>query len=70
MATVILGGLLSSTLLDIIVTPVVFHQFGKQALETYFKNKNIGLSHSGNFSANDSQTNAAPFAGPVLTEQR
>ena len=38
-ATVILGGLLSSTLLDIIVTPVVFHQFGKQALATYFKNK-------------------------------
>ncbi|MCY7349325.1 MAG: efflux RND transporter permease subunit [Cytophagaceae bacterium] len=39
-ATVILGGLISSTLLDIIVTPVVFHQFGKKALETYFKNKN------------------------------
>ncbi|MCY7356585.1 MAG: efflux RND transporter permease subunit, partial [Rudanella sp.] len=38
-ATVILGGLLSSTLLDIIVTPVVFHQFGKRALETYFRNK-------------------------------
>ena len=41
-ATVILGGLLSSTLLDIIVTPVVFHQFGKRALTTYFKNKNQG----------------------------
>ncbi len=41
-ATVILGGLLSSTLLDIIVTPVVFHQFGKRALETYVKNKNQG----------------------------
>jgi len=39
-ATVILGGLISSTLLDIIVTPVLFHQFGKKALETYFKNKN------------------------------
>ncbi len=41
-ATVILGGLLSSTLLDIIVTPVVFHQFGKRALATYFRNKNQG----------------------------
>lgn len=41
-ATVILGGLLSSTLLDIIVTPVVFHQFGKRALATYFKNKDQG----------------------------
>ncbi|MBC7569679.1 MAG: efflux RND transporter permease subunit [Spirosoma sp.] len=38
-ATVILGGLISSTLLDIIVTPVVFHQFGKRALDTYFRNK-------------------------------
>ncbi len=38
-ATVILGGLISSTLLDIIVTPVVFHQFGKRALQTYFRNK-------------------------------
>ncbi len=38
-ATVILGGLISSTLLDIIVTPVVFHQFGKRALETYFRNR-------------------------------
>lgn len=41
-ATVILGGLLSSTLLDIIVTPVVFHQFGKRALDAYFRNKNQG----------------------------
>lgn len=38
-ATVILGGLISSTLLDIIVTPVVFKQFGKKALEQYFKAK-------------------------------
>ncbi len=36
-ATVILGGLISSTLLDMIVTPVVFKQFGKKALETYLK---------------------------------
>jgi HME family heavy-metal exporter len=36
-ATVILGGLISSTLLDIIVTPIVFKQFGKKALEQYFK---------------------------------
>lgn len=38
-ATVILGGLISSTLLDIIVTPVVFKRFGKKALESYFKAK-------------------------------
>jgi Cu/Ag efflux pump CusA len=34
-ATVILGGLISSTLLDIIVTPVIFKRFGKKALEQY-----------------------------------
>ncbi len=34
-ATVILGGLLSSTLLDIIVTPVVFKQFGQKAVQKY-----------------------------------
>jgi CzcA family heavy metal efflux pump len=38
-AIVILGGLVSSTLLDIVVTPVVFSVFGKKALEDYFKKK-------------------------------
>lgn len=38
-ATVILGGLISSTLLDIIVTPVVFKRFGRQSLEHYFRSK-------------------------------
>jgi HME family heavy-metal exporter len=38
-ATVILGGLISSTLLDIIVTPVVFYTFGEKALQTYFETK-------------------------------
>ncbi len=38
-ATVILGGLLSSTLLDMIVTPVVFQLYGKKALEKYFQSK-------------------------------
>jgi HME family heavy-metal exporter len=37
-ATVILGGLVSCTLLDMIVTPVVFYVFGEKALETYVKN--------------------------------
>lgn len=39
LATVILGGLISSTLLDIIVTPVVFKRFGRQSLEHYFRSK-------------------------------
>ncbi len=37
-AIVILGGLVSCTLLDMIVTPVVFYVFGEKALGTYFKN--------------------------------
>ncbi len=37
-AVVILGGLISSTLLDIIITPVVFYVFGEKALKTYFEN--------------------------------
>ncbi len=41
-ATVILGGLISSTLLDMIVTPVVFYRFGKKALDTYLINKSKG----------------------------
>lgn len=39
-AMVILGGLISSTLLDMVVTPVVFYVFGEKALDTYFKEKN------------------------------
>ncbi len=34
-AVVILGGLLSSTILDMAVTPAVFYQFGKKAAEKY-----------------------------------
>ncbi len=40
-ATVILGGLISSTLLDMVVTPVVFSVFGKKAVEEYFKKGDI-----------------------------
>ncbi len=39
-ATVILGGLISSTLLDMIVTPVVFKQFGKKGLDKYIAETN------------------------------
>ncbi|HEX6913946.1 MAG TPA: efflux RND transporter permease subunit, partial [Chitinophagaceae bacterium] len=38
-ATVILGGLVSSTFLDIIVTPVVFKRFGRKSLERYLRDK-------------------------------
>jgi CzcA family heavy metal efflux pump len=39
-ATVILGGLISSTLLDVVVTPVVFRAVGEKALKEYFHKKN------------------------------
>jgi Cu/Ag efflux pump CusA len=38
-ATVILGGLISSTLLDMLVTPVVFYTFGRKAINRYFERK-------------------------------
>ena len=47
-AVVILGGLLSSTLLDIIVTPVVFRLLGQRALAQYRANHaETGLSAPG-----------------------
>ncbi len=36
-AVVIVGGLLSSTLLDIIVTPTIFYRFGRKAIENLSK---------------------------------
>lgn len=44
-ATVILGGLLSSTLLDMVVTPTVFWLWGKKAVEGYFKEKTTSLDN-------------------------
>lgn len=38
-AAVIVGGLMSSTLLDMIVSPVVFSLYGEKALKNYFKSK-------------------------------
>ena len=38
-AIVIIGGLFSSTLLDMIVTPVVFYVFGEKALKKYLESQ-------------------------------
>ena len=41
-AVVIVGGLLSSTILDIIVTPTLFFNFGKQAAQKYLVQEDVG----------------------------
>lgn len=50
-ATVILGGLLSSTLLDMLVTPAVFWAWGQQAAQSYFNGKNDSSSLKNNGSS-------------------
>jgi Cu/Ag efflux pump CusA len=59
-AVVILGGLLSSTLLDIVVTPVVFRLLGERALRQYRTN------HTGPRLEKAADTvDAPPFTAPT-----
>ena len=51
-ATVILGGLLSSTLLDMIVTPTVFWVWGKKAVDGYFE----GKKHADNLDTHETES--------------
>jgi Cu(I)/Ag(I) efflux system membrane protein CusA/SilA len=38
-AVVVVGGLLSSTLLDVLITPTLFYKFGQKALNKYLNKK-------------------------------
>ncbi|MDF7814868.1 efflux RND transporter permease subunit [Hymenobacter sp. YC55] len=58
-ATVILGGLLSSTFLDIIVTPVVFWLFGEKALAQYQRGH-----HEVSLDAHPQELDAPPLTPP------
>ena len=42
-AVVIVGGLLSSTLLDIFVTPTVFYRFGRSSVSKYLQKKQSAI---------------------------
>jgi Cu/Ag efflux pump CusA len=45
-AVVILGGLVSSTILDMAVTPAVFFRFGRRAAERYLSQANAAPPES------------------------
>lgn len=60
-AVVILGGLVSSTLLDIFVTPAVFYRFGRKSAEKAldrYRQKNKYAAEHDTSSANDEETAA------------
>lgn len=40
-AVVVVGGLLTSTVLDVLITPTLFYRFGQKAMQSYFKRKQI-----------------------------
>lgn len=42
-AVVIVGGLISSTILDLILTPTLFYKYGRQSAENYIKDKGESL---------------------------
>ena len=75
LAVVVLGGILTSTLLDQIVTPAVFYKFGRHAAEKIVRQReafdkgNVGEcdetddEHSGNFEAREQDV--PPFAPDV-----
>ncbi|MDY7227129.1 efflux RND transporter permease subunit [Hyalangium rubrum] len=46
-AVVILGGLVSSTILDMVVTPAVFYRFGRPAMEKYLARKQASREEEG-----------------------
>jgi CzcA family heavy metal efflux pump len=48
-AVVIVGGLLSSTLLDIIVTPTIFYRFGRKAIEKLSRSSQSSLQNQGDW---------------------
>ena len=57
----ILGGLVSSTLLDIVVTPAVFFRYGEPALAAFLKAEGAGSEVAVSpFEAGDGRTDDAP----------
>ena len=56
LAVVVLGGILTSTLLDQIVTPAVFYKFGKPSADRIIAEREAGASGTGEWGAVDTKT--------------
>ncbi|HCA59157.1 MAG TPA: CusA/CzcA family heavy metal efflux RND transporter, partial [Blastocatellia bacterium] len=70
LAVVVLGGILTSTLLDQVVTPAIFYKFGRPSAERVIAERERGVSGSGEWGEDDPDTiaNFPPKAPVPATE--
>lgn len=66
LAVVVLGGILTSTLLDQIVTPAIFYKFGRPSAERVIAERERGVSGSGEWERDRADTTTDfPTKGPL-----
>lgn len=63
LAVVVLGGILTSTLLDQIVTPAVFYKFGRHSAERVIAERAISATEWGESDGGEDDSDLPPFSG-------